>query len=222
MLFPSELLPTNAELVLARYRRLRDMSIAIHNAAMKHLTRAAIIDQARALGIASGSKLMLESEDELDLVFDLAIHAPRNGRSRAIDRYRKAACFPPGSDEARLLAAMCAAEFSLWRVERRHDVAGLVLLDIIRERETWLIDEGLTATLEDGDSIATRVARPGPFAMTLGVAMPVDGPTVEAAFDGLPDGPLKTDVEIASDPRFALEVYRAGLARGAMEMTRFI
>jgi hypothetical protein len=222
MLFPADQLPTDAELALARYRRLRALSIELHSGAMKHLGRTAILDHARALGFhVNGRELFLDHQDELDIVFELALHAPRGGRTRPIDRYRKAASFPPGSERGSLLDAICAADFSIWRVERRHDIAGLVVLDVARQRETWLMDEALTKSIDDGESLAARVARPGPFAMTLGVAVPVDGEILEAAFDAIPDGPRKSDHDFVNDPRFALAVYRAALAHGAMENMRF-
>ena len=35
------------------------------------------------------------------------------------------------------------ARFSLWRVERRHEAVGLVVQDLLREDEAWLVDEAL-------------------------------------------------------------------------------
>jgi hypothetical protein len=67
-----------------------------------------------------------DSTDELTLVFDLAIYTAKEGRTRAIDRYAKAAQLPAGSDEIRMLEAMCRARFSIWRIECRHDICGLV------------------------------------------------------------------------------------------------
>jgi hypothetical protein len=44
--------------------------------------------------------LLVGREEEMTLIFDLAIHTVRQGRSRTIDRYAKAAPPVPGSDEA--------------------------------------------------------------------------------------------------------------------------
>src|SRR5271166_2993328 len=116
--------------ILRRYRHLRAIVTHHHSAALKFLTPAAIIERARGLGLAAGQMLITDNEKEATLLFDLAIYAAREGRSRAIDRYARAARLPAGSDEALMLEAMRHARFSLWRIERRHDVAGLVLTDL--------------------------------------------------------------------------------------------
>ena len=107
------------EEVLARYRHLRAISTRHHTEALRFLSRPALLEQARQLGLTAGEMLVAESMDEFTLVVDLAIHATRPGRSRAIDRYAGAAQLQPGSEEALVLEAMRRARFSVWRVERR-------------------------------------------------------------------------------------------------------
>jgi hypothetical protein len=221
MLQPIEQCTSDAAAVLARYRSLRLMTSKMESATMKHVPHRALLDEGRALGLVEGRTFVVDHEDELAFVFDLMLHAPRSGRSRPIDRYRDAACFPPGSDEAVLLDAICAAAFSIWRIERRHEVVGLVARDLIRGGETWLMDEGMARTMPDGDILATRLARPGPFAMTLGVAVPIDREILEDAMDALPAAVLRTPDGCASDRRFALAVYRAAFEHGAMDTIRF-
>ena len=92
--------------VLSRYRHLRAISTQHHSAALKFLARSTILEHARRLGLAKGKTLFVQSEEELTLVFDLAIYTAKEGRSRAIDRYAKAAQLLEGSDEALMLDAM--------------------------------------------------------------------------------------------------------------------
>lgn len=105
--------------ILRRYRHLRAIVTHHHSAALKFLTPEAIIERARRLGLAAGQALITDNEKEATLLFDLVIYAAREGRSRAIDRYARAAKLPAGSDGALMLEAMRHARFSLWRVERR-------------------------------------------------------------------------------------------------------
>src|SRR4051794_8985125 len=88
------------EEVLARYRHLRAISTRHHTEALRFLSRPALLEQARQLGLTTSEMLVAESMDEFTLVVDLAIHTSRPGRSRAIDRYAGAAQLQPGSDEA--------------------------------------------------------------------------------------------------------------------------
>ena len=62
-----------------------------------------------------------------------------------MDRYARTAAVAPGSDENIMLQALLRARFSAWRVERRHETAGLVMLDLMRQEEVWLVDEHLGA-----------------------------------------------------------------------------
>jgi len=101
------------EEVLCRYRHLREISRRHHSAALKFLVRPTIMEHARRLGLTKGKVLVAESEEELTLVFDLAIHTAREGRSRAIDRFAQAAHFIQGSDEALMLEAMRQGRFSI-------------------------------------------------------------------------------------------------------------
>ena len=54
---------------------------------------------------------------------------------------------------------MCNARFALLSVERRHSSAGLILTDVVREIDLWLMDEGLEISLSEGSEFATRYFR---------------------------------------------------------------
>src|ERR671938_214945 len=154
------------EEVLDRYRHLRAISTHHHSAALEFVSRQAILEQARRLGLAEGRMLLAESTEEMTLVFDLALYTAREGRSRALDRYARAAQLPPGSDEALVLEAMRHARFLVYRIERRHETAGLVVTDVLRESQEWLVDERLEASAPEGMAFAGRLCKPAGFAMT--------------------------------------------------------
>ena len=162
------------EEILTRYRHLRAMATRHHSEALKFLSRSALLEQARHLGLTVGKTLVAESLDEMTLAFDLAIHTARPGHSQAIDRYARAAQLQPGSDEFVVLEAMRQARFSVWRVERRHEVAGLIVQDLLRQDEAWLVDEALEQSAPEGMAMALRLCMPNAFAMTSGIIVPVD------------------------------------------------
>jgi len=177
------------------------------------------MEHARRLGLTKGKVLVAESEAELTLVFDLAIYTAKEGRSRAIDRYAQAAQLLQGSDEALMLEAMRRARFSIWQVRERHETVGLVVTDMLRKVEAWLVDESLEATVPHGTAFAGRLCDPGGFAMTGGVAVPVD----RDLFDEISADPLNLlalwhtqPARVADDPRFATAIYRAAIDEGVM------
>ena len=125
-----------------RYRHLRTITNQHLSGALKHLSKTAIKEAARRIGLWSAGKLVLDSPDELNLVFDVAVFDTRTGQSRALDRYARA--HPPvaGSDEAVALDALQHGRFGIIRVLRRHAIAGLVVLDTATQEELWVMDEG--------------------------------------------------------------------------------
>ena len=203
--------------ILARYRRLREISKRHHTGAMAFLSRDAILQQARRLGLADGRTLLLDSEDELTLVFDLAIHTAPAGRSRAIDRYARSARFPHGSDEAVVLQAMCGAQFAIIVVRDRHPVAGVLVTDIIRKTDLWLLDEGLERSFTEDMMLATRYYQPAEFTVTAGIIVPVDLDLLEAAGAMVPQLGRMSEFDWIADRRFAEAVYRIAIAGGMME-----
>lgn len=205
------------EAIQSRYRALRAINIAHHSAVLRHLSRAALMKEARSLGLVRGQTLVADSEDELTLGFDLAIYTARPGRSRALDRYARAARLAAGSDEARVLDAMRAARFSIWRIERKHETAGLMVSDLVRESEGWLMDDGLEANVQAGWAFAMRLCQPDAFMMTSGVVVPVDREILEEAADQTTGYGFATVAEAADDPRFAAALYRVVVASGVME-----
>jgi hypothetical protein len=213
-------LATRSE-VLEHYRRLRAISITHHSGAMKFIASSVLFEQARRLGVAMGRTLVCDSEEEMELVFDLAIYTARQGRSRAIDRYAKAAPQVAGSDEARMLQAMRQSAFSIWAIERHHEEVGLLLTDLLCHRDVWLIDEGLERTGEDGMVFAGRLYRIDGFAMTSGVFVPVNDIMVDDIVAEAGAWCRSDRATFAQDPRLAAALYRSAIANGVMEGVAF-
>src|SRR4051812_21086033 len=210
--------------ILARYRRLRQISKEQHEAILNIIAPSVLLDWARRLDLTKGKAVVLENDNEMTLPEDLAIDLPRLGRSHPLDRYARVA---PGSDEAIVLAAMRRARFSLWRIERRHPTTDLILRDLLRGEEIWLVDEAMERNAPPGVQMAARLLQPENFAMTARIIVPIlpDLMTVPELMNGVfTRAPalrrLQGDV-LAADPRLAIGIYRAAVATGTMERVRF-
>lgn len=208
--------PLSRAEVLDRYRRLREVSKQLNDGILHLVSSDALLREARRLGIARGKTLILDDMEEMNYVFDLAIHTAAPGRSRAIDRFARSSRFAAESDEARVLDAMRNSRFSLLLIEQRHQAAGLIAGDLMRRGETvWLMDVGLESSLEDGEVLATRLFNVGPFSITAGAAVPCDLGILEDVMHELParlcEQPLGA---LAEDRRFAEAIYRIALASG--------
>jgi hypothetical protein len=212
--------------ILARYRRLRQISKEQHEAVLDIIAADVLLDWAKRLDLTEGKAVVLENDNEMTLPEDLAIYLPRLGRSHPLDRYARVARFAPGSGEAIVLAAMRRARFSLWRIERRHSTTGLILRDLLRDEETWLVDEAMERNAPPGMEMAARLLQLENFAMTARIIVPIlpDLMTrldlMEEVFSRAPAlRRLQRDV-LAGDPRFAIGIYRAAVARGTIERVR--
>ncbi|MGD1037789.1 MAG: hypothetical protein ABR878_11465 [Roseiarcus sp.] len=212
--------PSRGE-TLARYRRLREIGKRHHDNVLGFLAKDAILDHARRLGLAVGKTLVLDSMAELTLAIDLAIHTAPPGRSRAIDRYANSARLAPGTEEAVMLEAMRDARFAILLAQSRHSSAGLIVTDLFREIDLWLVDEGLEISLPDGAAFATRYFAPGPFVMTAGVGVPIGREALTRAIESAPQLMRKPHVDAIQDRRFAEAVYRGAIEDGMTEKVQY-
>ncbi len=213
--------PRSRAEILDRYRRFRAISVTHNSGAMKRLTHDALIEQARRLGIVRGRTLLLNTEDELSLVSDLATYGRHPGRKRPVDRYAASQRLASGSEEALVLDAMLAARFAILRVKARHPEAGLIMTDAIREEEFWLVDQSMDSSAPVGFMMATRVFSPQGFHMTAGVMIPLTGPLLASALASRPVLGRMSMREAVDDRRFAEALYREAMRSGATERVRY-
>jgi hypothetical protein len=208
--------------IISRYRHLREISKRIHEDVLDLVSSSAIMKQARRLGLRHGRTLLLDSMDQMAFLFDLAIYAASPERTRAIDRYARCARFQAGSEEARVLELMRNARFTACMVKRRHEIVGLIMGDVLRRTEFWLVDEGMERTLHDGDTLVTRVFTPDAFSVTCGVMMPVDfGIMTSVFYEVVPRLNHHTIEQICQDRRFAEAIYRTAMESGIADTIAF-
>jgi hypothetical protein len=220
--------------VLARYRHLRATNRRLQRDAVAFLSQDAVSLQVRRLGLAFGRTQGLDQRDAPTFAFDLlleagdliyavdlALHTAGPGRSRPIDRYARMTRSSPDSDEALMLMAMRNSSFAVIRVERVHAVAGLVVTDVHRQKEIWLVDEAMERTIPRGMVIATRLLTTESFSMTAGVALPLDARMLRDMINDVPQLDRDQLLEVVNDVRFMETVYRIALERGVTERVRY-
>jgi hypothetical protein len=208
--------------ILVRYRRYRDVRTDIQTAALKNVPRSSFLAHAKRIGLSDGKVLFSDDDVELTLVFDLAIHTAKGERTRAIERYARMR--PAASDraEALVLRGLQAAQFSIFRVTDRYEPAGLLVKDLLRGFDLWLLDEGLEESARLGAVFAMRVAPIEDFVVTCGVIVPVGDLIFDAIDDFLAD--CATDAEraaLADDPRFATSFYKLAIELGLMSLIAY-
>ena len=94
----------------------------------------------------------------------------------------------------------------------------MIVADLLRGNETWLLDEGLTLSANRGMTFASRLCWPTEFAMTCGVIVPVNGELIEdALYDGTAWLTHGDPQRLADNPRFATAIYRSAIEAGITE-----
>jgi hypothetical protein len=84
----------------------------------------------------------------------------------------------------------------------------LIITDVLRDSETWLVDEALTISAQPGMAFAGRLCWPAEFAMTCGVVVPVDAELLEEVMlYSLAWLRHAHPEQLADDPRFAAALY---------------
>lgn len=159
------------------YRAARERVIT---AAGKRIPAASAASQARALGLWRGKEVKFTTEAQFLLVLDLAILGPVGGHTRALDREAKAGDHPEGSEDARVLAALSRAAFTLFRVGAPHPQGGIMAEDLLRGTPLHLQDQVLAREEMEGCAFAGRLMRLDGFEMTCGAVAPVTDAVIEA------------------------------------------
>lgn len=209
-----------AELI-GRYRRLRSIGTEVHGKALALVSEDAMLKQAGRLGVRGpGKGLVVGNPIVMDYIFDLLLYTAPAGRSRAIDRCGRTAGYAPGSEHALTLQAMRQARFAVLRPVRRHEIAGLVVTDVLRQTEVWLVDLGLEASWRDNKPFAARLYAPAEFSVTAGVIVPMDLLLLQELVDELPRFKATTPADLIEDRRFAEKLYRIAFQDGTMDVVR--
>lgn len=212
---------TDRDAVLTRYRRYRRLSREHNSRIMASLPAGALLKHARRLGLAIGRTLVADDIDELYLALDLAIYTAPPDRMRVIDRYGRSAKPDPGSDDERVIEAMRRNRFTLVRVERPHEAAGLIVHDLSRATDLWLMDEHLEISEPGTVILATRLFEFDEFHITAGVLVPVDADLLKEVALHVPFLAGRPGPQVFPDRRFAEAVYRVALENGIMSGVRY-
>ena len=167
-------------------RRYAEARGRILTAAARRVPLASIAQQARALALWDGKRVVPGDELQLALVLDLGVLDPLGGHTRGIDRQAKAEPPEPGSDDARMLAALQDAAFGLYRLRGPH-VEGGAAAEGFPDGEPIRIHDNFLGRQPPGRLFGARLCWPeDDLAMTCGAVVPLDSRVLERLLLGLP------------------------------------
>ena len=169
---------TRAE-VLAQYRPIRAGIRRVLREAAKACGRA---DLDRAVKQVAPWAETAEIEDDAtaEMLVDVALFEPNQRGRRAFDRFLADRGERLDAADRALAERMAGAWFSIFRVARRHEAAGLWLEDMLAgDRRLWLVDEALEASAPEGAVLGMRLFEAGPFHAGFGIIVAPDEETLD-------------------------------------------
>lgn len=175
-----------AELSTERYRRYAEARGRLLTAAARRVPLASLAQQARALSLWDGKQVTPGDELQLALVLDLGVLDPLGGHGRGIDRQARADPPLPGTDEARMLAALQEAGFGLYRLQGPHPLGGAAA-EPFPDGPPIALHDSFLDSRPPGTLIGARIAWPEEdLAMTCGAVVPLDARVLERLLLGTP------------------------------------
>ena len=158
---------------LARHRELRAVLRRHQTAAAKTVPVAVFRRYARRFGLLQGDQLLLESEEELTILWDFCLYTHRHRGRPFVETYLSK--LPPADDpdEQLIRAAMTKVRFAVIEVERVEPGTGVVARDLARGESYFVVDEGLSQSARPGWHLAYRVLPLPDYWATTGGGFPV-------------------------------------------------
>lgn len=204
---------------IERYKKLRAAGKAVNKILVKQLPKSAIQECGKKLGILKNKILLLSHESEIDVLVDYCFFHFRINKINVISRFLLMT--PPEKDsiEMEALDAMQKACYTLLIVKEAFENKGVLVFDIIKRKDFFLIDLSLSLSAEAGMMFAGHIIPIGQFYITSGALLPIPHslfeneiiPIVRKCFS-------KNDVlSPAQEALFAAQVIRSALKAGVLE-----
>lgn len=220
----SERIPLKDSSILAEYKRLRRSLPSLTSVLVKSLSKPAIMESAKRLGLGKKRIMIQGNLREMEVLLDYCVYSYRKGGNNAVQRFLEVGAPIQNSDHGMLLQAMLFSHYSIFQIKDFERGAGATLFDLLRLQDLLLLDIGLSSTVVQGMMFAGRVLPLTDYFMTSGAFIPLDrqfveGTVIPTVTEFKPK--INPGLEFAFSPtdeaRFAAEIIRAALKGGMLE-----
>jgi len=212
--------------LLARYQRIRQVGLHLNQLLVKRLTRQALEEGARALGILRKGVMVFQSEDMTSVLMDYCIHDVRRQGRTVVEEMLAEGKYSPGTDETLYLEALRQAKYGIFLVERTVPGVGVDVLDVIRGNRLRIVDVNFSRSSASGLALATRICTPGEFTMTTGATLPIGLLTPKAQAEYVKEiaeapGPGLDEMSPDKRSKAIAEIIRSAIRSGAAEHVEY-
>lgn len=188
------------ETILAAYRPLRASIQSVLKAAVQTCNNS---DWRRAAKLLcfdlDEHDELLETGQHTEMLMDVALFEANQSGHRTYDRFLKGAAARKLSPEDQKVARdLQGAFFSIFRVDARHETAGLWLEDLLNGGpRIWIVDEGMEASASIDLCFGARLFNAGEYHAALGILLPLDDESVEDYTDLKKEEPKRSLAPVA-------------------------
>jgi hypothetical protein len=161
--------------LLPIYQRIRRIGVNLSHKLVSTLSKEALNEGGRRLGILRQGVLVFGSEEETSVLMDYCIYNVYSNGRNAVQRYLAESPPPAGSDEMTVLQAYLKAYYSLVEVTAVERGVGVAVRDCLRGDTGFLVDVGFGSSRSKDLLVAGRIIPVQGFLMTGGASLPVVG-----------------------------------------------
>jgi len=155
------------------YKHLREVGRNLNTEIINQLSKSALTECAKKLGIVKNKTLLFNNDEELSVLFDYCLYSYRRGGKNPIERYLENTPPSQNSDEMRLLQAMSQSYYSMFTIEEVYPEQGATIRDQIRKKKLFLMDIGIGKGGVLGMLFAGRILPFADYYMTSGAIIPL-------------------------------------------------
>lgn len=159
--------------ILSRYQRLRTAGRNLNDRLVARLSKDALYEGGKKLGILRGGTLVFDTEDQASVLMDYCLYDVRRNGRNAIEQYLIDSLPDPESEEMACLRAMQHAIYSLFVVESVERGLGVIVRDLLSQEILLVVDMGFGSSAQPGLVFASRLLHHEGFSMAGGAALPV-------------------------------------------------
>ncbi|MFC1715103.1 hypothetical protein ACFL6S_15660 [Candidatus Poribacteria bacterium] len=171
-----------------KYKKIRKLGRSLNSKIVKVIPRKVIDRTSTDMRIRSKNTLLLDSEADLDFLFDRIIYdVPWDGKG-AIEHFEAGSGLGLSAMEEKLLDAMKEAYFSLFAVVGGVSGEFLQLSDLLSDGQIELTDISLSSAASKRFLLATRIIKFEDIFMTSGAGYPFLSEQKDTLISGLKAG----------------------------------
>lgn len=213
---------TEYQEALRQYQELRLVGRELNDRLVKQLPKAAIEECGKKLGMLKKKSLVFGHQDEMPVLMDYAVYHYRRNGINVVSRLLSTSPPVEGSIEMALLRAMQQAHYSLFAVKSATADRGLEMIDLLRNKDIFLVDLSMSRSAYPGMLFGGHVLPMPDFYMTSGAFLPIPDSIRESQIPAILEKFYSEDIlSPGQEAAFAVQVIRAALQANAMDAMRY-